>query len=262
MDPVPTAGLKAMVLSAGYGTRLGELTRRHPKPMLSLAGRPLLEYILRNLAAHGFHEIAVNLHFMPERIRDYFGDGSKLGLRLTYSYEEELLGTAGGVKKMATFLGTGEAFLVHYGDVITDQDLGAMRQFHSQKNALATLLVHRRAQSNSVVDLDNEGRIVRFLERPNERLRPKTSSTWVNSGICVCDREILQRIPAAEPCDLPRDIFTCLVGTGRLFGFPLSGYRCAIDSPERLAQAREAVNDQRCRVYCRRRHGVAGDTVP
>ena len=161
--------MKAIVLSAGYGTRLGDLTREIPKPMLPLGDRPLLEYILRNLVRHGFDEVAVNLHFMPEAIQDYFGDGASWGCRLIYCYEPELLGTAGGVKNMAAFLGGDEPFLVHYGDVLTNQDFTAMLSFHRQRRALATVLVHERAHSNSVVTLDGEGRIVQFLEHPRKR---------------------------------------------------------------------------------------------
>jgi mannose-1-phosphate guanylyltransferase len=98
--------MKAMVLSAGYGTRLGDLTREIPKPMLDVNGHPILTYILANLKKHGFTEVAINLHFRPELIREYFGDGKNIGLRLTYSYEPELLGTAGGVKNVQPFFET------------------------------------------------------------------------------------------------------------------------------------------------------------
>jgi NDP-sugar pyrophosphorylase family protein len=230
-----------MVLCAGYGTRLGNLTRAIPKPMLPLDGRPLLEYILRHLTRNGFDQIAINLHFLPEMIRDYFGDGSRFGVQLVYSYEAELLGTAGGAKKMESFFSQEGLFLIQYGDVLTDQNLVEMVEFHRTRRALATLLVHQRARSNSVVTLDKEQRIIGFLERPNEEDRTGVSSLWVNSGICICDPEFLDAIPANIPCDLPRDIFPKLVDSGRLYGFPLSGYRCAIDSPERLAEARSAL---------------------
>lgn len=142
--------MKAMVLCAGYGTRLGNLVTEIPKPMLPLGDRPILEYTLRHLARHGFHEVAVNLHFQSEVIRNYFGDGSRFHVRLVYSDEPELLGTAGGVKKMAAFLAGSDPFLVHYGDVVTDQDFTAMLHFHRENNALATLLVHQRENSNSI----------------------------------------------------------------------------------------------------------------
>jgi len=216
--------------------------------MLRLQGRPLLEYIICHLAWHGFDQIAINLHFMPETIRDYFADGSRWNVSLIYSYEPELLGTAGGVKKMADFLGVGEAFMVHYGDVLTDQDFTAMMRSHREYNALATLLLHQRERSNSVVSMDKEGRIIGFLERPTQEARGGVKSPWVNSGICICDPQMLDEIPANVACDLPRDIFPRLIDSGRLYGFPLSGYRCAVDSRDRLAEARAAIADGRCQV--------------
>jgi mannose-1-phosphate guanylyltransferase/phosphomannomutase len=228
-----------MVLSAGYGSRMAELTREIPKPMLDLNGRPILEWILTHLGASGFKEVAVNLHFHPELIRAHFGGGEKMGLALAYSEEPVLLGTAGGVKKMESFLRPSDPFLVHYGDVVTDQDFSAMLKFHREKSALATLLLHQRAASNSIITLDQENRVVGFLERPGDEARRAATSPWVNSGVCLCHPDILDSIPAARPCDLPRDIFPRLLGGDRIFGFPLTGRRCAIDSPERLAQARQ-----------------------
>jgi len=237
-----------MVLCAGFGTRLGELTREIPKPMLGLAGRPMLEYILANLRRHGVTEVMVNLHFRPEAIRSHFGDGSRWGVQLSYSEERELLGTAGGLKNVEMFFRDEPDFLVHYGDVVTDQNLSALRRFHEERGALVTLLIHQRAKSNSVVTLDGANRIVGFLERPTEAAREGQSSPWVSSSVFLCSREVLAAIPAGTPSDLPRDIFPKLIGTRRLFGFPLSGYRCAIDSPERLAEARSAIAEGRCHI--------------
>jgi len=240
--------MRAMVLCAGYGTRLGELTREVPKPMLPLQGRPILEWILAHLRSHDFREAAVNLHFHPESILAHFGDGAALGMSLAWSHEPELLGTAGGVKKMEEFLRASDPFLVHYGDVLTDEDFSAMARFHREKGALATLLLHQRAGSNSVVTMDGDQRITGFLERPGEEARRGAVSPWVNSGICLCHPEVLDRIPAGKPCDLPRDIFPQLLGGGKVFGYPLSGYRCAIDSPQRLEEARAALAEGRCKI--------------
>ena len=237
-----------MVLCAGYGSRLGDLTREIPKPMLPLGGRPILEYILAHLRSHHFDEVAVNLHFLPQAIRSHFGGGSALKIELTYVQEDRLLGTAGAIKNMEAFLSLGDPFLVQYGDVVTDQDFTAMLRFHRERGALATLLLHQRARSNSLVCLDAEGRITSFLERPDDPARRGVSSNWVNSGICLCRPEIFTHIPPQTPCDLPRDIFPKLIRTGRVFGFPLSGFRCAIDSPARLAEAAAAVAEGRCRI--------------
>jgi len=240
--------MKAMVLCAGFGTRLGDLTRDLPKPLLPLQGQPLLAYLLGHLKAQGFREVAINLHFLPHLIREHFGDGSRWGMSFSYSDEDTLLGTAGGVKKMAAFFRDEPAFLVQYGDVLTDQDFTRLAQFHSKKKAMATLLVHQRAKSNSVVSLDPAGRVIGFLERPTDEARRGVVSPWVNSGICICSPEILGHIPPGKPCDLPRDVFAPLAGTGRLFGFPLSGFRGAIDSAERLDEARRAVAGGGCHV--------------
>jgi NDP-sugar pyrophosphorylase family protein len=235
--------MKAIVLCAGYGTRLGDLTREISKPMLDVNGQPILAHILASLKCHGFTQVAVNLHFKPDLIRDYFGTGEKFGLEITYSFEPDLLGTAGGAKNIQTFFKGEPFFLVHYGDVITDQNLSEMVTLHKERGALATLLLHQRAKSNSVVSLDEENRIIGFLERPSDDERRGVKSPWVNSGITICSPEILDFIPPGTSCDLPRDIFPKLIGTKRLFGFPLNGFRCAIDSPERLQQARERLAD-------------------
>lgn len=248
--------MKAMVLAAGYGTRLGDLTRETPKPKLDVEGRPLLEHILRHLAAQGVEEVIVNLHFHPEAIIAHFGDGSGLGLRITYSREPVLLGTAGALRKVAGHL-RGGPFLVQYGDVVTDMDLRALLDRHREGVALATLLLHRRAGSNSAIRMDDAGRITAFLERPSEEERRTIESPWVNSGICVLSPEILDHIPSRIPSDLPRDVFAPLTAGGRLFGVPLRGYRCAVDSPARLEELRAAIREGRCRFPWSRRPALA-----
>lgn len=237
--------MKAMILTAGYGTRLGDLTKDMPKPMLPIEGKPMLEYIIRHLVACGFAEIALNLHFKPETIRSYFGDGSRLGASIVYSYEPELLGTAGGVKQMSHFLGKDNDFLVQYGDVVTDQNMKALIDFHHERKALATLLIHQRIRSNSIVVLDSTSRIVNFLERPTEDERRGIDSPWVNSGIAILNSEILTHIPDGAS-DLPRNVYSKLLDIGRLYGFPLTGYRCAVDSSERLEKLRTAISGGEC----------------
>lgn len=237
--------MKAMVLCAGKGTRLGGMTRDLPKPMLDLGGVPLLEHILCQLGAHGCSEVAVNLHYLPERIRGHFSDGRRLGLALTYVEEPALLGTAGALKNLEGFLRGNEPFLVHYGDIVTDQDLTKMVAYHRASGAMATLLLHRRAGSNSVVELRPDGRVTAFFERPTAA-PTVIGAPWVFSGVCVCEPAFLDEIPAGVACDLPRDVFPRMAAAGRLAGFPLTGYRCAVDSPERLGEARRAVADGRC----------------
>ena len=233
--------MKAMVLSAGMGTRLGGLTRDVPKPMLEVQGRPILAHILANLARHGFDQVVINLHFQPAAIRDHFGNGEAFGLRITYLEETSLLGTAGGVKNAEAFLQGPDPVLVHFGVVLTDQYFTAMLAFHRQHEAQATLLLHQRARSNSIVCLDVDQRVEMLLERPDEEARSRVSSPWVNSGVYLLEPSMFDTIPTGLACDLPRDVLPELITHRRVFGFPLTGYRCAIDSPERLEQARESL---------------------
>jgi NDP-sugar pyrophosphorylase family protein len=236
--------MKAMVLCAGFGTRLGALTQETPKPMLTLGGRPILDYVLRHLVRHGFDDIVVNLHFRPDVIRAYCGDGSRFGVRVRYSFEEEPLGTAGAVRKVADHFRDGP-FLVQYGDVLTTEDFGALLSAHAKHGALATILTHQRAKSNSVVVVGENGQVERFLERPSEEERRGVLSDRVFSGVLVGTPELLEMIPACGPSDFPRDVFPAVVSTSRLFAVPLTGYRCAIDSPERLASAQAALDEGR-----------------
>ena len=240
--------MRALVLSAGYGTRLRELTRDLPKPMLDVCGRPMIEWILRHLATSGFTEVMINLHHKTEVIKTGLGDGRHLGVQLSYVHEPDLLGTAGAVRNAADFLAARGTFLVQYGDVVTDQDLEAMLAFHKSRPATATILVHRRKGSNSIVDFDDDGRIHSFLERPSTEALRASTSDWVNSGITICEPELVEDIPPGDPSDLPRDVFPALVREGRLFAVPLTGFRCAVDSPERLRTLRDAIGEGRVRI--------------
>lgn len=230
--------MKAMILVAGYGTRLGELIKDTPKPMLDLGGCPILEHIIRNLARQGFNQIAVNLHYKADVIKDYFGNGMRFGIDLIYSYEPKLLGTAGAIKKMEWFLGA-DTFLVHYGDIVTDQDFGPMIRFYQERNAIATLLVKKYRYAHSAIEMDRVGRVTTFLERPTAEERVRVEFPWDNSCIHVCEPEFLAAIPPNVTCDLAGDIFPNIVSSGRLYAFIAAAERyCAIDSPEQLNEAR------------------------
>ncbi len=130
--------MKAFVLAAGKGSRLGELSEHLPKPMLRIGGVPVLERNLRWLARHGVREVAINLHHLGDVIEKHCGDGSQWGLKILYSREPQLLGTAGGVKRMQEFLADAP-FLVVYGDNLFDFDLGKLVRVHEQGHVIATL---------------------------------------------------------------------------------------------------------------------------
>jgi NDP-sugar pyrophosphorylase family protein len=235
--------MRAMVLCAGRGTRMGRLGEDLPKPLLDINGRPILDRVLANLARWGFRDVVLNLHHHGERIREFVADGSRWGLRIHFRVEPELVGTAGSVRDAAALLAGEDPVLVHYGDVVTDQDLGALVRAHRAAGALATLLLHRRPGSNSVVVVDPGWRVRRLLERPTPEERAGVDSPWVNSGVYLLDPRLPQGLPGPGPLDFPRDVFPGLIAQGRVVGVPLTGYRCAVDSPERLEQARRELRD-------------------
>jgi NDP-sugar pyrophosphorylase family protein len=237
--------VKAVVLCAGEGRRLGALTRELPKPLLPLCGEPLLAHTLRHLAAHGQRDVGINLHYRAEQIRAFAGDGSAFGVRIHYAFERELQGTAGALRGFADWLG-GDDALVLYGDLLLDQDLGALIDAQRKQRADATLLLHRRRGSNSFVELDAAGRVRAFVERPDPAARRTLGEAWVNSGVQVLSAGLLAELPPG-PSDLPSDVYAPRCAELRLFGVPLDGYRCAIDSPERYAEAERALAGGRCR---------------
>jgi mannose-1-phosphate guanylyltransferase len=195
-----------MVLAAGLGTRLRPITYEMPKPMVPVLNRPVMEHILRLLARHGFTETIANLHWFPEVIRAYFGDGSKFGVGLTFSQEERLLGTSGGVRNVAEFLG--EDFLIISGDALTDLDLTAMREFHESHDGIATLATKRVADTSQfgVAITGSDGRIQGFQEKPDPS---EALSDLANCGIYMFRSEIFDFFPepgaslAAGPEDPP-----------------------------------------------------------
>jgi mannose-1-phosphate guanylyltransferase len=209
-----------MVLAAGLGTRLRPITHAMPKPMVPVANRPVMEHILRLLARHGFSETIANLHWFPETIERRFGDGSEYGLELSYSHEQRLLGTAGGVRNVAGFLG--DSFLVVAGDALTDIDFGAMREFHESHDGLATLATKRVAETDQygVVIAGEDGRIQGFQEKPDPA---EALSDLANTCIYMFRAEIFDFFPspgtslAAKPDDAPEfadwamDVFPALL---------------------------------------------------
>jgi NDP-sugar pyrophosphorylase family protein len=138
--------------------------------------------------------------------------------------------------------------MLHYGDVVTDQDFRAMVDFHRAHAGLATILVHERWRSNSVVEVGAGGRVERFLERPRPAEREGIESRLVNSSVCVCDRAALDAFPVGGAADLPRDVLPRLVAEGLLYAFELTGERVAVDSEERLQELREALSSGRLSI--------------
>ncbi len=195
--------MRAMVLAAGLGTRLRPLTYEITKPMVPVLDRPVMEHILDLVDRHGFGPVIANLHYFPDSIREYFGE------RISYSFEPELLGTAGGVRACAEFFGD-DAFLVISGDALTDIDLGALAARHRQAGGIATLTVKQVPDTREfgVVLHDSAGRVTGFQEKPAPE---EALSDLGNCGIYVFDPKIFDYFPSRPFVDWAKDVFPTLL---------------------------------------------------
>lgn len=217
--------MKAVIMAGGEGTRLRPLTLGRPKPMTPLLGRPVMEHILGLLKRHGVTQVCVTLCCRPRAVTEYFGDGSRLGMELTYFIEEEPLGTAGSVKRCMETLGE-EDFLVISGDCVCDLDLSRAVAFHRTRNAAATLALYHSPTplEYGLVLTGEDGRVERFVEKP---AWGQVTTDLINTGIYVLSPRAMARVPKEGPFDFGKDLFPALLAEDvPLYGCPLEGYWC------------------------------------
>lgn len=207
--------MRAMVMAAGLGTRLRPITHEVPKPVVPVANVAIVEQLVRLLRDHGVDRVIANLHWFPETVRARLGDGSELGVAISYEQEEELLGTAGGVRNVRDFLdpGDGEPFLVLAGDALTDLDLSALLAAHRANGGVATLAVSRVADVSEygVIVAGSDGRIEGFQEKPDPA---EALSELVNCMVYAFSPEIFDYFPREEmpdPVDFAHDVFPALL---------------------------------------------------
>lgn len=227
--------MKAVILAGGHGTRLRPLTYTTPKPMLPLAGKPVLHHIIESLASQGFDDIIVTTNYLRKQIMDYFGDGSEFGVKLIYPEEDKPLGTAGSVKNAAKYLN--ETFAVIQGDNITDIKFEGLFNFHKQRGGVATiaLIPMKRPHQFGVVESDVENRIIKFKEKPKPE---ECFSNLINTGLYVLEPEILESIPHGLAYDFARNVFPELLKSGkRMYGYPAQGFWVDIGHPESYMEA-------------------------
>ncbi len=182
--------MKALLLAARKGTRLKPITNTIPKVMVDINGKPCLQYNLELLKKYGIKDIAINTHYLPEKIIDYFSDGKKFGVNLKYSYEKEILGTAGALNNFKNYFND-ELFVI-YGDTIHNTNLNEMAKFHKEKKGFATIAVDNRNQiGRGAVVFDDVKRVVKFVEKPKKEI----TNAKVNTGVYILPPKILEFIP-------------------------------------------------------------------
>src|SRR5256712_3645655 len=209
--------MRAVVMAGGQGSRLRPLTSNQPKPMLPIVGRPMMEHILRLARSHGFTEVIATVQFLASVVRNYFGDGSDVGVTISYATEEEPLGTAGSVRNAAPLLD--DRTLVLSGDTLTDVDLTELVKFHESTGAAVTVAVARvpNPLEFGIVITDESGRVERFLEKPGWG---DVFSDTINTGIYVLERDVIESIPEGVEFDFSKDLFPLLLEKG----CPIYGY--------------------------------------
>jgi mannose-1-phosphate guanylyltransferase/phosphomannomutase len=227
--------MKAVIMAGGFGTRIQPLTINLPKPMIPLANRPIMLHIVELLKRHGISELVMLLYHQPEIIKNFFGDGSEYGVRITYVTPQMDLGTAGAVKAAAPYLD--ERFMVISGDLLTDFDLSAIMRFHEKRRAAATITLTpvKDPLQFGVVITDKEHRITKFLEKPGWG---EVFSDTINTGIYVLEPEVLDLIPEGENRDWSKDIFPqMLAEKAALFGYSQKGYWADVGNTDAYHEA-------------------------
>ena len=227
--PRSNVPLTAVILVGGQGTRLQPLSNYIPKPMVPVLNKPFLEHTFAYLKRYGIKEIILASSYLPEVIQDYFGDGSRLGVHLTYSVEDTPLGTAGAVKKVEEHLNS--TFAVLNGDIFTDLNIADMVALHRHKGARATisLMWVDNPSAFGVVETDNDGRVRRFIEKPSP---DRITTNWINAGTYILEPEVLEHVPRDSHYMFERGLFPHLLELGEpVYGYPFSGYWLDMGTP-------------------------------
>jgi len=232
--------MRALLLAAGYGVRLRPFTEHTPKPLLPVLNVPIIEYGLRLLRAHGIAEIAVNLHYLGEQVEEHLGDGSRFGVSIRYSWEPEILGTGGGIKRVADFLGGG-TFLVMNADTLCDCDLTAAVARHRERGGIATMLVRDdpRVAQFGAVEYDARGRIVQIAGKVEDP--PPCEGRLARAlftGVHIMEPRALDYIPDGRRVCVNEVAYPAMLARGEaVFADVVTGYWSDLGDPRRLVEA-------------------------
>jgi mannose-1-phosphate guanylyltransferase len=227
--------MKAVILAGGEGTRLKPLTFRRPKPLIPIAGRSCIDFVIRSLIASGFREIVITTSYLSDTLIRSIGDGLDYNASILYSFEGTPAGTAGAVRRVANFIG--ETFVVAMGDVLADVDFRALYEFHRERGGIATIALTRVTDPTQygIAAVDARGRIVKFREKPR---REEAFSDLANAGIYILEPKVLEFIPPDQPFDFAKDVFPKLLAKGLpVYGKELDGVWMDIGRPKDLWRA-------------------------
>jgi dTDP-glucose pyrophosphorylase len=220
--------LTAVVMAGGFGTRLRPLTEAVPKPMLPVAGKPLLEHIVEQLGSSGIRRVNLTTHYKPETISDHFGDGSRFGLEIGYMHEDEPLGTAGALRLLEA---SDDPLLVMNGDILTRVDFRAMLDFHREHRAVMTVAVRQEEFAVPFGVVQTQGAAITSIEE-----KPVLRE-FINAGIYLLDPGVRRYLPAEERFDMPQLVERLLDAGETVAGFPVHEYWVDIGELDAYEQA-------------------------
>ncbi|WP_242845987.1 sugar phosphate nucleotidyltransferase [Clostridium novyi] len=218
--------MKAVIMAGGLGNRLRPLTCNIPKPMMPIVNKPAIQYTIELLKNSGIKDIAITLQYLADEIMSYFQDGSRFGVNIKYFIEDMPLGTGGSVKNAEEFLD--DTFIVISGDALINLDLRKVVKYHKSKNAQVTIVTKKvnTPLEYGVVITDNEGRIIKFLEKPGWS---EVFSDKVNTGVYVLEPDVLKYYDKNKQFDFSKDLFPLLlIKNKRIFSYTISEYWCDI----------------------------------
>ncbi len=249
--------MKAMILAAGFGTRLRPLTNTLPKPLLQVGGKPLIVWNLLLLKAHGIRQVIINLHYLGPLIQEALGNGAKWGMDITYSHEPDILGTGGGLRKALGFF-EGQPFLVINGDTLIDLDVQALVNFHREKQGVATLVLRDDPESErwGVVECDRQDRLLRINGKGVRELQQnQTIARRMFAGVHILDPALLQPEPEGISFSVIETYIKALAKGFCLFGYLHAGYWSDVGTVERYTQAQEDAESENFLVALRNQSG-------
>ena len=239
--------MRAMILAAGLGTRLRPLTDTLPKPLLPIAGHPLIVWNLLLLRRHGVTDVIINLHHLGHLIEEALGDGSPFNMRIAYSKEPMLLGTGGGLKQVEPFF-DGEPFFVLNGDTLFDLDLGAMAAAHRRSRAVATMALRADPDPDrwGAVEVDARQYVIRINGRGRTAGEPTSKRMF--AGVHLMHPRLLADVTPGRESSIIEAYVRAIQGGETVVGYELSGYWSDIGTPERYAQAQRDAEEGRIRL--------------
>jgi NDP-mannose synthase len=216
--------MKAIILAGGKGTRLGPYTRILPKPLMPIGDMPILEIILRQLKGFGITDVVLTVGHLSGLLQAFFQNGEKLGLNITYSYEESPLGTAGPLSEIK---GLDETFIVANGDILTMLDVADMIRFHKEQKAKITIAVHHRKVliNYGVIEWNENHYVSGYVEKPS-------IDYWVSMGIYIFEPEVLSYINPKEYLDFPDLVKKLLAAGENVAAYPYDGYWQDLGRPD------------------------------